>query len=186
MCHSAFFFFWRLEDGLQESFFSYYANPRVELGSSGLRAFSQWAIFLTRKKSFVFFFKEIYFYVHGYIFFSFCLHVDMCTLYMHSALKRSAESIRSPWVTDGYEQPCECWESNLGLLQEWQMLLTTPAPKKTILQYTENRKDFKEIQINIPLAIIMFTFSPCWLVFLSLFLWDKVSLCSFCWPGLPM
>lgn len=177
MCHSAFF-------GLHESFFSY-ANSRVELGSSGLTAFSQWAISLTRKKSCFFFLRDLF--LCAWVdFFSFCLHVDMCTLYMHSALKRSAESIRSPWVTDGYEQPRECWESNLGLLQEWQMLLTSPAPKKTVFQYTENRKDFKEIQINIPLAIIMFTFSPCWLVFLSLFLWDKVSLCSFCWPGLPM
>lgn len=174
-------FFWRLEDGLQESFFSYYANPRVELRSSGLTAFRQWAIFLTPKKSWFVFLKRFIFMCMG-TFFSFCLHVDVCTLYMYSALKRSAESIRSPWVTDGYEQPCECWQSNLGLLQEWQMLVTTPAPKKTVLQYTENGKDFKEIQINIPLAIIMFTFSPCWLVFLSLFLWDKVSLCSFCWP----
>ena len=45
----------------------------------------------------------------------FCLYVLLC------------EGVRSPeiGVTGSYELPCECWELNLGPLEEHPMLLTT-------------------------------------------------------------
>lgn len=40
---------------------------------------------------------------------------------------RAKEVVRSPGtgVTDAHEPPCECWELNLGPLQELQVLLAT-------------------------------------------------------------
>jgi hypothetical protein len=41
--------------------------------------------------------------------------------------QRLEEDIRGPGtgVVDGCELPCGCWESNLGLLEEQPVLLTT-------------------------------------------------------------
>lgn len=43
--------------------------------------------------------------------------------------QRTEKNIRAPGteITDSCELPCECWESDLDLLKEWPMLLTTEA-----------------------------------------------------------
>lgn len=46
---------------------------------------------------------------------SVCLHVYLCTVYIPDA----------HGDTDTYEPPCECWESNMGPLEEQPVLLTT-------------------------------------------------------------
>jgi hypothetical protein len=57
--------------------------------------------------------------------FVFCLHVCLC------------EGVRSPGTTviDKCELPCGCWELNLGLLEEQQVLLTTePSLRSRVWQ----------------------------------------------------
>lgn len=57
----------------------------------------------------------------------FCLHGCLCTMCMHATASRSWEQstrfLRSG-VTGGCRLPCECWELNLGPMQEQKVLLT--------------------------------------------------------------
>ena len=50
----------------------------------------------------------------------------MCHVHVVPMEARDGGSVRSPGtgVIDGCEPPCGCWESNLGPLEEQQMLLT--------------------------------------------------------------
>ena len=62
-----------------------------------------------------------------------CIHI-ICTMYMSGALE-AEEAIRSP-KTDVCKLPCCCWELNLDLVQEKQMLLAAEPslqPQSTLL-----------------------------------------------------
>jgi hypothetical protein len=50
-------------------------------------------------------------------------------------LRRSEEGIESPdnGVAVSWESPCECWESNIGPLEEQQALLTTEPSLQSLL-----------------------------------------------------
>jgi hypothetical protein len=70
---------------------------------------------------------------YSYIVFSFSIFFKIYLFhvceYMSSCLqthqKRALDTI-----TDGCEPPCCCWDLNLGLLEEWSVLLTTEPSLK--------------------------------------------------------
>jgi hypothetical protein len=73
-----------------------------------------------------------------------CSFYFMCMSFVYTCtvcswcLRRPEEDVESPEtrVTDSCEMLCECWESNLGLLEEQLMLLNAELSLQPLKKYS--------------------------------------------------
>lgn len=53
-----------------------------------------------------------------------CIHAWVCTTCVPGVRRDQENSHQLPWELNGYRLPCGCWESSVGLLEDYSALLT--------------------------------------------------------------